>query len=92
MKQEKANLDESVNRKVKVMGWIEQMYLTRVPKYLIEDHPLEFPETAKELIKHVGQAKGNGAAADQLDLDLTLLFRNNELRQRNKAIKDHQRA
>ena len=59
------------------MNQIEKMYITEVPQYLVEDHPLEFPETAKELIKNVGEAKGNGKPAEQLDNELSLLFRNN---------------
>jgi hypothetical protein len=46
------------------MQFIEQMYRKRVPKYLKDSHPIEFPDAAKELIKREGQSKGNGQAAE----------------------------
>ena len=52
------------------MKKIEAMYHKDVPAYLVEDHPIEFPETAKELISNVGKASGNGAPAEALDSEL----------------------
>lgn len=51
-----------------------------VPTYLLEDHPTEFPENAKNLVKQVGNTKGNGMPAEQLDLELQVLFRNADQR------------
>ena len=51
-----------------------------VPAYLQEDHPTEFPENAKNLVKKVGETKGNGMPAEQLDLELSILFRNADQR------------
>lgn len=43
---------------------MSMLYRKLVPTYLLEDHPTEFPETAKMLIKNVGETKGNGMPAD----------------------------
>ena len=58
-----------------------------VPTYLLEDHPTEFPENAKNLVKTVGETKGNGMPADQLDLELSILFRNADKRTIKKKTK-----
>ena len=54
------------------------LYEKIVPTYLLEDHPAEIPSTAKNLIRKVGDTKGNGMPAEQLDLELSILFRNND--------------
>lgn len=46
------------------MRKIEKMYVNEVPKYLVEDHPLEFPDAAKQLIKKAASSKGNGKSAE----------------------------
>lgn len=57
---------------------IQTLYEKKVPEYLLEDHPPEIPATAQKLIRAVGNAKGNGMPAEQLDFELATLFRNNE--------------
>lgn len=57
---------------------LENLYQKIVPEYLLEDHPPEIPETALKLIKKEGKSKGNGMPAEQLDQELSILFRNNE--------------
>lgn len=47
---------------------------------------MEISGTAQKLIKSVGNAKGNGMPAEQLDFELATLFRNNE-RKRQSSIK-----
>ena len=66
------------------MKYIGGMYLEEVPQYLIDDHPLEFPQAAKELIKNVGETKGNGKAAELLDNELAIMFRKNYMKQKKK--------
>lgn len=51
-----------------------------MPEYLIEDHPDAIPLTAVSLIKRAGEAKGNGMAAEQLDLELRKVFNNQSKR------------
>ena len=47
---------------------------------------------AKNLIRKVGNQKGNGMPAEQLDLELSILFRNFNLFQKNmKGDKDDQK-
>ena len=62
---------------------IANLYKKVVPAYLLEDHPAEIPLVAKNLIRKVGNQKGNGMPAEQLDLELSILFRNFNLFQQN---------
>ena len=62
---------------------IANLYKKVVPAYLLEDHPAEIPLVAKNLIRKVGNQKGNGMPAEQLDLELSILFRNFNLFQKN---------
>ena len=66
------------------MEIISNLYEKQVPEYLLEDHPPEIPLTAQKLIRSVGNAKGNGMPAEQLDFELSTLFQNNE-RQRQSS-------
>ena len=68
---------------------IENLYDKIVPEYLLEDHPPEIPETAQKLIKQVANAKGNGMEAEQLDIELSNLFRNARNKGHNNKIKQH---
>lgn len=52
------------------------MYISQVPVYLAEDHPLEFPEATKDMIKEVGESKGNVPAFEVLDIKLKQLYKN----------------
>ena len=55
---------------------IEQLYENVVPEYLLEDHTVEIPSIARDLIKQ--QSEGTGKTGDQMDIEFALLFRENE--------------
>lgn len=79
--QQQSKEDKSKNKSVeKVMKIIGGMYLQNAPKYLMEDSKMDFPDNAKEFIKKVGSAKGNGMPAEQLDIELSILFRQNQMK------------
>jgi len=52
------------------MNKIEGMYVNRVPEYLADSHPLEQPDVTRDLLKAVGESKGNVPACEVLDIKL----------------------
>ena len=61
---------EETKNNDQAMQIIQSLYEKTVPEYLLEDHPTEIPQTAQKLIRSVGNAKGNGMQAEQLDFEL----------------------
>ena len=61
----------------KVQHILKNLYNSDVPEYLAEERQKEMPANAKKFIAKVGQTKGNGMHADQLDKELQVLFRKN---------------
>lgn len=76
---------QKLRSKHKAMSQIQKMYLRDVPAYLVEDHPLEFPDAAKRLIKKAASSKGNGKTAEQLDSDLMLLYKEEQKNQKKRT-------
>ena len=67
---------------------IAQLYEKLVPEYLLEDHPVEIPDVARELIKQQTNVKGTGKTGDQMDTEFSILYRENEAKRRKKTSKD----
>ena len=67
---------------------IEQLYEKLVPEYLLEDHPVEIPDVARDLIKQQTNVRGTGKTGDQMDIEFAILFRENETKRRRAGSKE----
>lgn len=67
---------------------IELLYEKLVPEYLLEDHPVEIPDVARDLIKQQTNIKGTGKTGDQMDIEFAILFRENETKRKKAGSKE----